>query len=351
MSEPTRPRAPHLVHALRRVLGAVAIVAVGVMVATGTVAFETPRARAAAPVSTVAESLYSGAVGDFKLRRLQAIGAIAVAESVVASAQLALDTSAGKVLSQAARTALLETIRAEEARVASAKREIERGNRITDPSFRPGSYFAARAGLHTETAALGAYRFAAASGLVVGRQNLAAPVTAVRDAVTAWQAEQVRIAAEKAAKAARIAAAKAAHLAAESTAGRLTKARSSSAAAPRLSSRPPAPAARFNKYVWTSGWQAQIDACRGAVDVTGRYGVAVIAEHWRCGGSSFPRAGTIITLSGVRSGTYRVGAVVAVLNAKTQGTASVPRGYGLLYQTCINGSNATMSFTVLTKVG
>lgn len=51
------------------------------------------------------------------------------------------------------------------------------------------------------------------------------------------------------------------------------------------------------------------------------------------------------------SGTYRVGGVAAVLNANTQGTGNIPRGYDLLYQTCINGSNKMMSFTVLTRVG
>lgn len=114
----------------------------------------------------------------------------------------------------------------------------------------------------------------------------------------------------------------------------------------------PAPApALFNKLVWTSGFQSEIDACRGAVDVTAQYGVPTIAEHWSCGGSRFLRAGRQVTLSGVRSGTYLVGGVAAVLNANTQGTASVPRGYDLLCQTCINGSNASMSFTVLTRIG
>ncbi|WP_130177623.1 hypothetical protein [Cryobacterium sp. SO1] len=69
---------------------------------------------------------------------------------------------------------------------------------------------------------------------------------------------------------------------------------------------------------------------------------------------------TSITTSGVRSGTYPVGGIAAVLNADTQGTQGtqgtegtqdVPRGYYLLYQTCINGSNSTLSVTVLTWLG
>lgn len=351
METPSNPRpVPHPVRALRRFLGGVAVVTVGVMVAAGVVAFEGQQATAAAPVSTsVTQSLYQGAVGGFKLRRLQAIGEIAVAESVVASARLVLDTSSGKVLSEKSRAALLERIRIEEARVASARQEIEVGNRITDPSFRAGSYFAERPGLHVETAVLGAYRFPAASGLAVGRENLAAPVKAVQKAVTAWKAEQARIAAEKARIAAEKAAARAAadRAATSQPYAQQGTGRSSGSGGGQS----PARASSYNKYVWTYGWQAQIDACRGAVDITAHYGVAVIAEHWRCGGSSFPGAGSIITLSGVRSGTYRVGSVVAVLNISTDSASDVPRGYGLLYQTCINGSSARMAFTVLTRVG
>ena len=355
METPSNPRpVPHPVRAFRRFLGGVAVVTVGVMVAAGTVAFESQQASAAATVSSsVTASLYEGAVGAFKERRLQAIGAIAVAESVVASARLVLDASEKKVLSQSSRAALLKQIRAEQARIASAKQEIARGNRITDPSYRAGSYFAERPGLHAETAVLGAYRFAAASGLAVGRENLAAPVKAVQDAVTAWKAEQARIAAEKA----RIAAEKAAARAAADRAARAATSQPYAQQGAGRSSggsgggQAPARASTYNKYVWTYGWQAQIDACQGAVDITAHYGVAVIAEHWRCGGSSFPRAGTLITLSGVRSGTYRVGSVVAVLNISTDGASDVPRGYGLLYQTCINGSSARMSFTALTRVG
>jgi hypothetical protein len=118
---------------------------------------------------------------------------------------------------------------------------------------------------------------------------------------------------------------------------------------PRFTSKTSA-APLFNKKVWASGFQSEIDACRGAVNVTGRYGVAVIAEHWSCGGSRFPGAGTTVTLSGVNSGTYRVGGIVAVLDIATDGTASIPRGYDLLYQTCIDGSNATMSFAALRHI-
>src|SRR5680860_98763 len=152
MDTPARPhrlRSPR--RAIRAVLAVVAIVAIGTMVATGTLAFEPEKARAQVTTSSLTESVYQGALGGFKEKRRQAFGAIAVAESVVASARLTLDTSSGKVLNQTARTALLAQIRVEEARVASATHEVEMGNRLIDPSFRAGSYFAARPGLHAQS--------------------------------------------------------------------------------------------------------------------------------------------------------------------------------------------------------
>jgi hypothetical protein len=103
--------------------------------------------------------------------------------------------------------------------------------------------------------------------------------------------------------------------------------------------------------VWTSGFQAQLDACRGAVNLSSYYHVPVIGEKWQCGGSRFPRAGSLVVLTGVISGTYRVGPVVAVLNAYVNRSGDIPRGYGLLYQTCRNGDAHTETFTELTRVG
>lgn len=111
-----------------------------------------------------------------------------------------------------------------------------------------------------------------------------------------------------------------------------------------------AAAAVYQERVWTSGFQAQINACRGAVDLTATYGVAVIGEEWGCGGSRFPAEGKLVRLSGVRAGLFRVGPVVAVLNAYKDSTANIPRGYGLLYQTCRNGNAHTETFTELIPV-
>ena len=103
--------------------------------------------------------------------------------------------------------------------------------------------------------------------------------------------------------------------------------------------------------VWTSGFQAQLNACRGAVDLTGAYGVATIGEKWTCGGASFPRAGSLVRLTGLHAGLYRVGGVVAILNAYRDNSADIPRGHGLLFQTCIGDNPRTESFTALTRVG
>lgn len=347
---PTRGTPSRLAHARRGILTALAIIAVPLAMAGGSLALASPSAHATVYLS---ESQYLDAVAGFTDARLQATGTIAVARSVVASAQLALDTSSGKVRSEASRAALLDTIQRETLRIAGAEEELERAgssaDRAVDGATPASSFFSGRPAFVEAAATLRRLTFPTASGLTSVRGNLAGPVKAVTDAVTAWHAEQARVAAVKAARAAAAKAAQAARVAAARSAGVYAAPVAGSGRAGVA----PAPThtARFNKYVWTSGWQAQIDACRGSVDITGHYGVAVIAEHWSCGGSSFPRAGTVITLSGVRSGTYRVGSVVAVLNANTQGTSNIPRGYGLLYQTCINGSNATMSFTVLTRIG
>jgi len=128
-----------------------------------------------------------------------------------------------------------------------------------------------------------------------------------------------------------------------------------STAAVKAPARPaPKPAVRpaaATISVWTSGFQAQLNACRGAVDLTGAYRVPTIGEKWTCGGARFPRAGSLVRLTGLHAGLYRVGPVVAMLNAYTQNSGAIPRGYALLFQTCVNDNAHTESFTALTRVG
>ncbi|TFD79896.1 hypothetical protein E3T54_04350 [Cryobacterium sp. Sr8] len=343
MSTSSRPpRLPGRHPVRRRALAAIAMLAVPLALAAGNVAFGAGHVSAA--TVSVAEARYLGEVDGFEQRRLRAVGLLAVAESVLASAELTLNASAGKVLAPAARTTLAEGIRAEQYQLDLVREELKKGYRLVDPAAPVTSRFSARLGFYDAASVLRGHRFAEAADLSTVRAHLAGPVQAVKDAVLAWQTEQKRLAAVKAAKAA------AAARAAEAARAAAARAPARAWQAPAAAGQPRAGTARFNKYVWTAGWQAQIDACNGAVDLTGRYGVRVIGEHWSCGGSRFPSSG-LITLSGVLSGTYRVGGVAAVLNANTQGTGNIPRGYDLLYQTCINGSNTTMSFTVLTRVG
>jgi hypothetical protein len=110
------------------------------------------------------------------------------------------------------------------------------------------------------------------------------------------------------------------------------------------------PVAGYVENVWAAGFQTQVDACRGGVDLTAAYGVPTIGERWGCGGSRFPTAGTIVRLTGIRAGLYRVGPVVAVLDAYRDSPADIPRGYALLYQTCRNDDAHAETFTALTPV-
>jgi hypothetical protein len=104
--------------------------------------------------------------------------------------------------------------------------------------------------------------------------------------------------------------------------------------------------------VWTAGWQSEINACRGGVDITAHYGTSTVAQHWGCGGSSFPTsAGTIIHFTGLDAGTYRVIGVVAVLDAYTAKTNQLPHGYDMLFQTCRNDDSHTTEFIALQKLG
>jgi len=198
---------------------------------------------------------------------------------------------------------------------------------------------------------------------------------AVTEAVGLWQLEQDRLAAEQAAAllaeqvAAQVAAQAAAEAQSQQEAAAAAAAAAKAAAPPGTTRQdtpapsagapaapvpaapaPVAPQAHL-ETVWAAGFQTEIDACRGSVDLTARYGTAVIGEHWDCGGSSFPKAeGTLIELGGILSGRYRTGPVVAILDKQVATTDDVPRGYDLLYQTCIDNSNSRMSFTVLTRV-
>jgi hypothetical protein len=108
--------------------------------------------------------------------------------------------------------------------------------------------------------------------------------------------------------------------------------------------------------VWASApdvptGQTEIDDCRGAVDMTSAYFIATVAVENRCGGSSAPSAvGSLIHLTGIRAGTYRVDGTV-YLNGNSATAADIPRGYDLIFQTCTSAGYSNMRFIELTKIG
>lgn len=108
----------------------------------------------------------------------------------------------------------------------------------------------------------------------------------------------------------------------------------------------------YSVNVWTYGFQAQVNACRGGVDLTGAYHTRTVGEHWSCGGSSFPRTpGAIVHFTGIDAGTYRVIGLVATLNAYTAHTSNIPHGYAMLFQTCSGGDSHYTIFIALARVG
>ncbi|MFE6967154.1 hypothetical protein ACFVAJ_18720 [Agromyces sp. NPDC057679] len=108
----------------------------------------------------------------------------------------------------------------------------------------------------------------------------------------------------------------------------------------------------YVEHVRTAGWQDAIDACSDSVDITEWYGTATVAEHWSCGGASFPReTGTLVHFTGQFEGFYRVVGIPAYLNVHTDSISDVPRGYDLLFQTCIDGDSSNMAMVALEREG
>lgn len=220
-------------------------------------------------------------------------------------ARVALDDSAGSVLDESARGALAAALEESDEREADAQAELTAAADLLDHAREADrSVLALGAPLRDAAAAVGAQEFPDLERFAESVGALDEPVAAVAVAVGAWQAEQERILRE-----------------------------------------------RYTNHVWASGWHPELDACQGSVDVSAHYGISAIAEHWSCGGKNFPdEPGTIIALTGVHAGTYRVEGIVKMLDQSTATTADLPRGYDLVYQTCQNGQSATMSITALTRL-
>lgn len=263
-----------------------------------------------------ARTSYHVALDQLTSRRGEAQHRITVAEDALATAQKTLDASNGKTLDESTRTALADTIRQDTQLIGVAKAEqklISTGaaHRQPRPGFWGPQFLPA-------TERTNAVTFVSASHLLPIPVALTAAVGHVNDAVAAYNAEQARLAAIKAAE----------------------------EAAARAAAEP------YVEHVWTTGWMAQIDACNGAVDVTAHVeNVPLIAEHNYCGGRSFPLdRGKLIKITGVDAGLYRSEGVVAHLNGYVDDASDLPRGYDLLYQTCVTGYS-NMLYVGLTRVG
>jgi hypothetical protein len=325
-----------------------------------------------------AEAQHSSALARHRAAEQALLLRVSVRESAVQSvaaprvvARELLDLSAGRVLDESERETLASVITHADTLVAELTADADRGRRALAAG---GTRNAGRLTPHDIAAAeelLALTAQADPSALAAVRERLQSQITIVTDAVAAWQVEQDRLAAEAAARAAAAAAAAAEAAAAQAAAEARNRANAAAVASPSRSgqanpgSAPAAPAGGggapaasaapapvvHNEYVWTTGFQAELDACKGSVNMAPSFGTGVIGEHWSCGGSSFPKAeGATVVLSGVLSGTFRVGPVVAVLNKHVDRIEDVPQGYELLYQTCINGDNTRMSFTQLIRV-
>lgn len=93
--------------------------------------------------------------------------------------------------------------------------------------------------------------------------------------------------------------------------------------------------------LYVAGWGGQdlIDACVGAVRYT--YYDGDLAEHWSCGGSSFPQwAGAVVEIVG--DGLYRTTGVIAQMDATVSSAYDAPGGY--FYQTCLGGDSRQTIF-------
>jgi len=252
-----------------------------------------------------AQAEYDAAAALFQSDQASAVQTVTDGETSLDEAIALLAASEGKVLTEQPRLELSDAIDAATTRLSAAAQELTAAESTAAAGSASPALFEMGAGVRDDARALSAFDFGAAKGVDGVADDLAAPAAAVTAAMAEWQAEQDRILRE-----------------------------------------------RYSNNVHATGWTPELDECIGSVDVTAHYqDVPTIAEHWSCGGKDFPDdAGTVITLTGVHAGTYRVDGIVAMLNANRNSTADIPRGYDLLYQTCQNGQSATMSFTALTKI-
>lgn len=285
----------------RRVLWvAVASVAAACLVAGGVYLFSVDREQAAD--RAVAE--YKQSVAAFKERVAEVVDSTAAGVAVVSTAQTVLDGSDGKVFKDDLSRSVLTLAVADQNKTLESWSKAD-GDMVL-PKGRPAREFWDGGAQFTAAAKkLDGLKFAKHDVKKLSN-SLAAPSVAVAAAQAAWQAEQDRL-----------------------------------------------NTIAHTEWVRTTGFQSQINACNGSVDITANYwGKPTVAEHWSCTGRDFPTTpGSIVEFTGVVSGKYEVVGIAARLNVNSDGIADVPTGFDLLYQTCWNGDSSDMTFTGLKAVG
>jgi hypothetical protein len=252
-----------------------------------------------------AQTAFDAQYAEFLSTKAAAADVFVSANAALEAARTTLADSEGKVLTEDSRTALAAAIAAAGVRVTAAETRVdEADDQAHQTATATGNVLDTGAHLREGTATLASFSLTTVSEVTTVADELAGPIADVAAAMAAWQAEQDRII-----------------------------------------------AARYTNHVHAVGWIAELDECKGSVDLSAQYGTAAIAEHWSCGGKDFPdEPGTIITLTGERAGTYRVDGIVMMLNQHKATIADIPHGYDLIYQTCQNGQSSTMSLTALTKL-
>lgn len=301
-----------------------------------------------------AASEHASATNLVSVQLTAASTAIAASTAKLADAQALFDGSAGQVATESSRDAVAAEITRLTADLNAAKVEVQEAELAVAVPVLADSFWAPNVHLQKSTKHLSEQGFSASIRVAADIKSLGTPVFDLTVATVAWHSEQSRLAAEAKAAADSAAAAAASRSAARSASVKQTAAPQLIAVTPGPSApaHEAAPSGPFTLNVWASGGQAEVDACKGGVDATGVYFVAVIAEHWGCGGYVFPQAaGTVITITGLDAGQYKVLGVVATLDHSTAHTIDIPGGYDLLYQTCQNNNDKTMTFTALQKIG
>ena len=151
-----------------------------------------------APLLT--ETRYNAAVATFIADRAQALRLIGSARADIAATEVVYQQSAVTIGKSVEHADLRHQIASGQRLVDRAVRELDRANATIDFSPSRGEHFATRPDLATQTDVLEGIRFDRAADLTSLQETLATSERVVADAVTAWQVEQARLAAEAAAR-------------------------------------------------------------------------------------------------------------------------------------------------------